>query len=177
MPSITAWYWDFGDGTTSTEQHPEHTFQNAGYYTVQHDQWDDEGNHDSTSILVFATGADINYDWAWDFGDGSVSDAADPEHIYTVPGLYTVELQVDGTTETKTDYVEVTSGASFDAPPAHHTAPLITSFDSGAPDSPLVTSLCSDSSLSRSSRLTSPLLSSFDAVSPLLSSSGKDVLL
>ena len=25
--NITAWHWDFGDGTTSTEQHPVHTYQ------------------------------------------------------------------------------------------------------------------------------------------------------
>lgn len=31
---ITGWLWDFGDGTTSTEQHPQHSYQNAGTYTV-----------------------------------------------------------------------------------------------------------------------------------------------
>lgn len=28
------WLWDFGDGTQSTEQHPEHTYQSAGRYPV-----------------------------------------------------------------------------------------------------------------------------------------------
>lgn len=31
---ITAWHWDFGDGATSTEQHPEHTYAQPGAYTV-----------------------------------------------------------------------------------------------------------------------------------------------
>jgi len=31
---ITQWKWDFGDGTTSTEQHPVHTYSNAGKYVV-----------------------------------------------------------------------------------------------------------------------------------------------
>jgi len=31
---ITGWLWDFGDGTTSTEQHPQHSYQDAGTYTV-----------------------------------------------------------------------------------------------------------------------------------------------
>jgi PKD repeat protein len=31
---ITSWRWDFGDGTTSTEQHPLHTYQKAGQYVV-----------------------------------------------------------------------------------------------------------------------------------------------
>lgn len=32
--SPVSWNWDFGDGTTSTEQNPVHKYANAGYYTV-----------------------------------------------------------------------------------------------------------------------------------------------
>ncbi|HDP34151.1 MAG TPA: PKD domain-containing protein, partial [Candidatus Hydrogenedentes bacterium] len=32
--------------------------------------------------------------WAWDFGDGAVSDAQHPEHIYEDPGYYAVKLTV-----------------------------------------------------------------------------------
>ena len=32
--NATSWAWDFGDGTTSTEQHPSHTYSTAGTYTV-----------------------------------------------------------------------------------------------------------------------------------------------
>ncbi len=31
---ITSWKWDFGDGTTGTEQHPIHTYGKAGRYIV-----------------------------------------------------------------------------------------------------------------------------------------------
>lgn len=31
---ITSWTWDFGDGTTSTEQHPLHTYARSGRYIV-----------------------------------------------------------------------------------------------------------------------------------------------
>ncbi len=31
---VTAWAWDFGDGATSTQQHPEHAYAEAGTYTV-----------------------------------------------------------------------------------------------------------------------------------------------
>jgi hypothetical protein len=31
----TAWSWDFGDGGTSREQHPQHTYTDAGTYTVR----------------------------------------------------------------------------------------------------------------------------------------------
>lgn len=30
----TFWHWDFGDGNTSTERHPFHTYDTAGVYTV-----------------------------------------------------------------------------------------------------------------------------------------------
>jgi uncharacterized membrane protein len=31
---ITSWKWDFGDDTSSTEQHPTHVYQKAGAYNV-----------------------------------------------------------------------------------------------------------------------------------------------
>ncbi len=31
---ITSWHWDFGDGTTSTEQNPMHQYKDAGKYIV-----------------------------------------------------------------------------------------------------------------------------------------------
>ncbi|MBN1338155.1 MAG: PKD domain-containing protein [Bacteroidales bacterium] len=33
--NATSWQWNFGDGDTSTQQNPAHTYQNAGSYTVQ----------------------------------------------------------------------------------------------------------------------------------------------
>lgn len=34
MPIGDSWYWDFGDGDTSTAQFPNHIYQNPGLYTV-----------------------------------------------------------------------------------------------------------------------------------------------
>lgn len=33
-PLPDTWLWDFGDGTTSTEQNPSHEYAEEGYYTV-----------------------------------------------------------------------------------------------------------------------------------------------
>ncbi len=41
--TITSWLWDFGDGTTTTEQNPAHTYLNAGTYTVSLTVTDNEG--------------------------------------------------------------------------------------------------------------------------------------
>ena len=32
--AVTSWRWDFGDGTTSTEQHPTHVYKNTGNFVV-----------------------------------------------------------------------------------------------------------------------------------------------
>jgi len=34
FPNGTNWLWDFGDGTTSTQQNPVHTYQTPGLFTV-----------------------------------------------------------------------------------------------------------------------------------------------
>jgi len=34
LETITSWLWDFGDGATSTEQHPVHTYDLRGLYDV-----------------------------------------------------------------------------------------------------------------------------------------------
>jgi len=45
---IVAWLWDFGDGTTSQEQHPRHRYTKPGTYTVTLTVTDDQGIHGST---------------------------------------------------------------------------------------------------------------------------------
>lgn len=57
--------------------------------------------------------------WAWDFGDGTTSNAQNPTHVYTVPGTYTVTLSVsnsagaDPTPATATITVLGNSGYKF----------------------------------------------------------------
>lgn len=55
---ITSWLWDFGDGNTSTEQHPTHVYTEADLYTV--------------SLTV---------------GDGDISDEAEYEDVIEVFSL------------------------------------------------------------------------------------------
>jgi hypothetical protein len=40
----TKWLWEFGDGTTSTDQDPTHTFKTAGLYNVTLTVWNDMGS-------------------------------------------------------------------------------------------------------------------------------------
>ena len=58
--AITAWRWDFGDGTTGTEQNPTHAFNSPGGYTVSLTVTASSGSHTRTRqalVLVSAPAA------------------------------------------------------------------------------------------------------------------------
>ncbi len=44
---VTAWFWDFGDGATSTERDPEHRYAELGTYTVSLTALDEAGYDDT----------------------------------------------------------------------------------------------------------------------------------
>ncbi len=127
---IDVWEWNFGDGNTSTEQNPEHTYTDAGTYTVSLIV-DGPGGTDTLTKTdyIFATelipDADfegtpttgeaplvVNFtdlstgnitDWNWDFGDGGSSAEQNPSHEYQTPGNFTVSLEVTGPGGTDTE--------------------------------------------------------------------------
>lgn len=49
---LNRWLWDFGDGTTSTDRNPVHTFVAAGSYTITLDVTTNLGTHASASQLL-----------------------------------------------------------------------------------------------------------------------------
>nr|WP_330217438.1 PKD domain-containing protein [Methanosphaerula palustris] len=118
--SPTAWKWDFGDGTTSTEQNPTHIYNQTGVYNVALTASNDKTSDTCTQyrcIIVNAvpvanftanvtagqtpftvqftdqstSGAD---GFQWQFGDGTTSTEQNPVHTYTSPGSYSVMLTV-----------------------------------------------------------------------------------
>jgi PKD repeat protein len=150
--------WDFGDGSTSTQCSPSHTYTDAGNYTVSltisgTDGSDNETKNDYVEVkpleadfsaspisgvapltVIFLDLSQGNYSTcAWDFGDGSTSDQCNPNHTYTAVGSYTVSLTVSGPggmdTETKNDFIEVKKiYADFSASPISGVAPLTVNF-------------------------------------------------
>jgi len=52
---ITAWLWDFGDGTTSTAQNPSHTYRRSGVFTVSLTVWDECGFSHSVTMKHYIT--------------------------------------------------------------------------------------------------------------------------
>lgn len=129
--------WDFGDGNTSTDLSPLHTYSEAGLYTVSLTA---TGNRTSVTrtaesyinvilppipdfganvttgpyplTVQFMDNSIYAESVVWDFGDGSVSNEKNPVHTYKERGLYTVTLGAggNGTTVNKTvqDFINVT---------------------------------------------------------------------
>ncbi len=119
--AATSWFWDFGDGTTSTQQHPTHVYANAGVYTPKLIVTSGTG---CTDTLVYPTAINVNAptvnyvspapitgcapfsanfadnsassQWLWDFGDGTTSTLSNPQHTYTDSGTYVVTLTTWG---------------------------------------------------------------------------------
>lgn len=119
--SVVAWFWDFGDGSSSTLQNPSHTYAASGTYSVSLTVTSNLGCQNTTvqsnivtvypgptaeftpdpaqqSILnpVFdfinqSTGA-LTYSWT--FGDGGTSINFEPTHTYADTGNYMVTLWV-----------------------------------------------------------------------------------
>lgn len=119
--SLVNWVWDFGDGTTSTQQNPLHTYTAAGNHTVTLRVTNSEGctrtftqpqaiqvaqgvTADFTNTVPgpCAAPALVNFTntstgtgaltYLWSFGDGQTSTQANPVHNYTTPGSYSVSL-------------------------------------------------------------------------------------
>jgi PKD repeat protein len=116
--------WDFGDGNTSTEVSPNHTYNSSGSYTilltvnggltatetVQVNQGyisfynnidcSEARKHSFTSSTSCAS----NADFLWDFGDpnsGSNSSTdQNPSHTFSTTGNFTVTLTVGSQTQT-----------------------------------------------------------------------------
>ncbi len=122
VTGTAVYFWDFGDGQTSSVKNPNHTYTSNGIYTVKHIVTNSNGCTDSliktayihvngTPIAAFTstsacTGSLINYTdistvspgtingWHWDFGDGGTATQQNPTHIYSNPGTYIVSLVV-----------------------------------------------------------------------------------
>lgn len=112
---VNAWEWNFGDGVTSTQQNPTHTYMTPGNYLVHLRTYNACGMDSSWYWLnticpmpaaAFAhstNGLQVNFSnlssaiqgWvSWDFGDGSNSAQQNPIHNYVNPGIYTACLTV-----------------------------------------------------------------------------------
>jgi PKD repeat protein len=121
---IVSRQWSFGDGGSSTEANPCHTYTAQGSYIVTLGVTGANGEISTASQIVpvipglsapvaqftasktnvFA-GETVNFTdtstgvingWLWNFGDGSTSTEQNPSHTYLAAGSYVVTLTVRG---------------------------------------------------------------------------------
>ncbi len=114
--------WNFGDGSFSNKPKPSHVFSKAGSFEVMlsHSTSDGGGirNKAVADRIVIHEAPEASFNvlkqeyentipsvhfenrslggrtYRWDFGDGSTSTVAHPDHIYKKAGVYTVHLVV-----------------------------------------------------------------------------------
>ena len=120
---ITAYRWDFGDGTTSGDANPIHRYEQVGIYTVKltvsgpggsstklgtmnvirAPQAPDSaftpdklsGDAPLTVFFDNQTTGDVT-SYLWEFADGTTSTDTDSTHIFSAPGSYLVRLTARG---------------------------------------------------------------------------------
>lgn len=124
--TINSWTWDFGDGNTSTQTDPAHSFTmiNDSFLVTLIVQTTDGCIDTVTQLVQTYPIPDMNYgpvassgcedftadfydstlvangtivSWLWDFGDGNYSYAQNPTHTYIDDGSYYVGLTVTST--------------------------------------------------------------------------------
>ncbi|MEE6296008.1 PKD domain-containing protein [Georgenia wangjunii] len=123
--NLTSWHWDFGDGQTSTEQNPVHTYAAPGEYPVTLTVEDADGNESQATLVqrvvtppvpaftfpdTVAEGAGARFidttpvadrgivarTWTWGYGPTSAG-SADLTHSFPDNGTYDVTLSVTDT--------------------------------------------------------------------------------
>jgi len=121
-----SWTWDFGDGEKSTNQNPQHQYQNSGIFNVTLTVSNGASsksltktitvipaltpgfsfspvNPEAGELIQFQDSTSGNPSaWSWNFGDGSTSNLQNPSHLYNNAGTYTVTLQISNGDYTKT---------------------------------------------------------------------------
>lgn len=143
---VITWQWDFGDGTTSKEQNPSHTYATIRTYNVKLVLGSKVGcaslvfeksveiirpltnkfeivsplcTNTNISFINQTTSTDGITNWLWDFGDGVTSTDKNPFHVFTKSGSYKINFTATsqiGCTETIEKIIKIVDPAGIDFP-------------------------------------------------------------
>lgn len=119
-PQLQEWLWDFGDNTSSSDQNPNHTYTNAGEYTVSLREGPNGAQIGTLTISVFpeitldlisdvnigcipldvqfntnitqANGITID-SLEWTFGDGAELQGNDLMHTYNLARVFDLSIE------------------------------------------------------------------------------------
>ena len=116
---IISWYWDFGDGSSSNEQSPRHSYASAGFYTITLTVTDNEGltGQDTAKATVYGT-TDTVGPWIY---HNEIADGQDLEQSVTISAeiqdpsdVYSAALYYRPKGSTSSLFVIMTNGGSGD---------------------------------------------------------------
>ena len=96
---IENYFWDFGDGNTSTEADPIHTFSSAGSFTVTITVTDIDGLSDSATLFVNTTNPSLIY--RVNAGGGAVTDPTgdwEADNYFTSGNTYSTNTTIANAT-------------------------------------------------------------------------------
>jgi PKD repeat protein len=129
----TNYYWNFGDGNTSTATNPTHQYLTNGIFPVQLITYDSNcqsiytitltvtavtnpiscnasflmfPDSNSTNIIVFNTSTGNNLTYFWDFGDGNTSTQQYPGYTYSTPGPFWLCLTISDNNNCTSTYCD-----------------------------------------------------------------------
>ncbi len=120
--AIIAWQWRFGDGNSSVDENPTHTYADDGDYDVELTVIDENGSTDTATKQItiqnrpptadagpdqVVNTSQVSFDgtgssdpdgsiasYTWYFGDNTTGTGPTPTHTYDDDGLYLVTLNV-----------------------------------------------------------------------------------
>ena len=134
--NINSWLWDFGDGVTSTDRNPAHTFTSAKNFNITLQIKTSNGciaTLTKPAFIQITTGVWANFtndnpqtctapvtinfqnqstgtglvQYLWDFGDNTTSSLLNPSHTYAANGTYAVKLMLINNSGCKDTSVKV----------------------------------------------------------------------
>lgn len=138
-----SYFWDFGDGNTSTDKYPHHIYSTPGNYTVkfivsneissdtaylslpelanpsipivaQYSYTRYNNNSFAPNKIIFKNQSSGANLFYWYFGDGNESNAFEPTHVFQQAGQYTVTMRATCTNNT---YQQVSQQITVNPPP------------------------------------------------------------
>ncbi|MCO6495495.1 MAG: PKD domain-containing protein [Bacteroidetes bacterium] len=118
--TLNSVYWDFGDGSTSTDNNPSHQYSDTGRYTITLIAYSANGCSDTLKRMIVIsptpipnfnftnqcagvpiqfkdstkTFNDVIVNWSWSFGDSTFSNLNIENKSYAKGGSYNVKLVV-----------------------------------------------------------------------------------
>lgn len=133
--NATSYFWDFGDGTTSTSSNPTHTYNFDGTYLLKLRVTGASGTDSACKLLTltsitanqsamsyffdrcsgtpvgaaFKTVNPASTNTVWDFGNGVINVGRDPIVQFLFPGDYTVKYSslINGVRDTVVRIIQI----------------------------------------------------------------------